>query len=508
MTDGADAQRSHWVPADTRISRESLAKSGFQFLWKVKLDNQAAQLNSLTPAVLIDRYIGYRGFRSLALLGGSSNTVYAIDTDLSRLEWQRRIPLPSPSAASVACPGSLMASPARETSAAYPPLEAVGGGLGGRNAPARSDVGEPGEGAVTLAPALAAVARGPARRPPRLRLPAVVYVVAADGALHSLNISNGEEPGPPVKFLPPGTNAQGLTVVDGIAYAATSDCKGGSSGVWAVDLVSKQMSMWEASGSAIAATAGPAFGPDGTVFATTSTGQLVALSPKDLRLIGRYSTGGQPFTSSPVVFPYKGKTLVAAATKDGRIHLVDGASLGAPDPQPGAFQTPAYSSSGGFAPSSLATWQASDGVRWVLAATAGAPVPGSGFTPANGLITNGAIATWRVADRNGTISLEPGWVSRDMISPLVPMILNGVVFAVSSGEFRSDDSNVPVQERVRKSSGAVLYALDGLTGKTIWDSGGVITSFVHSGALSGQVGQVYLETFDETLYAFGFPMEH
>ena len=66
MTDGADAQRSHWVPADTRISRESLAKSGFQFLWKVKLDNQAAQLNSLTPAVLIDRYIGYRGFRSLA----------------------------------------------------------------------------------------------------------------------------------------------------------------------------------------------------------------------------------------------------------------------------------------------------------------------------------------------------------------------------------------------------------------------------------------------------------
>ena len=98
MTDGADAQRSHWIPADTRISREGLEKPGFQFLWKLKLDNQAVQLNSLTPAVLIDRYIGYRGFRSLALLAGSSNAIYAIDTDLSRLEWQHRLPLPPPSA--------------------------------------------------------------------------------------------------------------------------------------------------------------------------------------------------------------------------------------------------------------------------------------------------------------------------------------------------------------------------------------------------------------------------
>jgi outer membrane protein assembly factor BamB len=506
MTDGADAQRSHWIPADTRISREGLEKPGFQFLWKLKLDNQAVQLNSLTPAVLIDRYIGYRGFRSLALLAGTSNTIYAIDTDLSRLEWQHRLPLPPPSAGSVACPGGLTANAARETSAAYPPLEPVGGGLGGRSAPARSDAGEPGQGAVTLAPALAAVARGPARRPPRPRLPAILYVVAADGALHALNMSNGEEPGPAVNFLPPGANAQGLIVLDGIAYAATSGCNGASSAVWALDLASQQVSMWEASGGAIAGTAGPAFGPDGTVFATTSAGELVALSPKSLRLMGTYTTGEQPFTSSPVVFPYKGRTLAAAATKDGRIHLVDVASLGNSDTQP-PFKTSIYSAGGGFAPGALATWQDLEGVRWVMAAATGAPTPGSGFSPANGPVANGAVAAWRVADRDGAISLEPGWLSRDMISPLAPMIINGVVFAVSSGEFRSGN-DLPVAERIGKSSAAVLYALDGVTGKTIWDSGRTITSFVHSGGLSGQVGQLYLETFDETLYAFGFPMEH
>ena len=92
MTSGGDAQRSYWIPADTRISRESLERPGFELLWKMKLDNQAVELNSLTPAILIDRYIGYRGFRSLAFVGGSSNTVSAVDTDLSRLEWHHRFP--------------------------------------------------------------------------------------------------------------------------------------------------------------------------------------------------------------------------------------------------------------------------------------------------------------------------------------------------------------------------------------------------------------------------------
>jgi outer membrane protein assembly factor BamB len=75
------------------------------------------------------------------------------------------------------------------------------------------------------------------------------------------------------------------------------------------------------------------------------------------------------------------------------------------------------------------------------------------------------------------------------------MIINGVVFAVSSGENRPTEN-------------AVLYALDGATGNVLWDSGKSITSFVHGGGLSGGAGQLYLETSDQTLYAFGFPVEH
>jgi outer membrane protein assembly factor BamB len=65
-----------------------------------------------------------------------------------------------------------------------------------------------------------------------------------------------------------------------------------------------------------------------------------------------------------------------------------------------------------------------------------------------------------------------------------------------------------VNQRVQRSSPAVLYALDGATGQVLWDSGKTITSFVHSGGLSGGASELYVETFDETLYAFGFPIEH
>lgn len=509
MTSGADAQRSHWIPADTKINRETLNKPGFQVLWKVKLSNEAVQFNSLTPAVLMDRYIGYRGFRSLAFLGGSANTVFAIDTDLSRVEWQQRLHLPAPPAGSLGCPGGLTANVARETTVGYPPLEAVGGGLGGRGGPARSDVARPGEGAVTIRASIAAAAaRGGGPRPPRQRRAAVVYVVAGDGMLHSLYISNGMEPEPALPFLPPNANAKGLIVLDRIAYAATAteNCSGVSSGVWALDLDSKQISHWEPSAGAVVGSTGPAFGPDGTVYAATSSGQLAALSGGGLKLMASYATDGQPFTSSPVVFPYKGKTLVAAATQDGRIHLLDGMALGGPDHKTALFKTMPYSSKG-FAPSALATWLDADGVRWVLAAAAAAAGSSPGFSQTNGSVTNGAITTWRVADYHGAITLEPGWLSRDMIAPLTPAVINGVVFAVSSGEFASGE-NLPVAERVRRSSPAILYALDGATGRKLWDSGRTITSFVHSGGVTGESGQVYLETYDETLYAFGFPTEH
>jgi outer membrane protein assembly factor BamB len=118
------------------------------------------------------------------------------------------------------------------------------------------------------------------------------------------------------------------------------------------------------------------------------------------------------------------------------------------------------------------------------------------------------ITAFKVVDRDGTPAIETGWTSREMTSPLSPVIINGVVFALASGEFRTSDNKITAAQRVQRSIPAVLYALDGATGKELWNSGKTITSFVHGGGLSANGGQIYVGTYDGTLYAFGFPMEH
>jgi outer membrane protein assembly factor BamB len=170
--------------------------------------------------------------------------------------------------------------------------------------------------------------------------------------------------------------------------------------------------------------------------------------------------------------------MVAIASKDGRVLLLP-STLGT-----AAFKTPAAASE--IVSSGLATWQDSDGTRWLLSPAAS------------------SVVAWKVVDKGGAPSMEQGWSSRDLVSPLPPMVINGVVFAVSSGEFRSKDAKTTVS----KSSHAVLYALDARTGKELWSSGNTITSFIHSGGLSGGASQLYLQTHDGTLYAFGFPIEH
>jgi outer membrane protein assembly factor BamB len=90
------------------------------------------------------------------------------------------------------------------------------------------------------------------------------------------------------------------------------------------------------------------------------------------------------------------------------------------------------------------------------------------------------------------------------VSPTTPAVVNGVVFALSSG--LSMEKGTAAQ-RAKKSVPAVLYALDGATGKELWTSGATITSFVPGIGPSAGESQVYVVTYDGTLYTFGVPME-
>ena len=521
LTESSDAQRSAWIRTDAKINRESMEKrdkyTGFQFLWKMKLNNKANQLNSLHPPATLDRLIGFRGFRMLGFVAGSSNKVFTIDTDLGRMEWEKELKAaPASRPGTVSCPGGMTTGIIRPLLAAIPP--APTGPVGrGRNTPAKSAVGEPGQGGVTLAnvrpnqPSPAPPTTAPAAPPPRPNPanpaggqlgagPFLIQALAGDGMFHSMHLSNGADFEPPVRFLPAGANASGFALVDQVAYAATTgSCNGVADGLWALDLSTKQVANWK---GAVAGTVGAAFDGSGTVYVTTGNGgdhanSIVALEPKTLKVRAGYS-GGAEFTSSPVVFDHKGRTMIAAATKDGRIHLLDSANPGS-----AVATSTAWSSS--FVPGALSSWQDRDGTRWVLAAVEGSTP--SGFTPQEGGAATGSVVAWKLVEANGRIAIEPGWASRNLSSPLPPTIINGVVFAVAGGEYRTA-GRLSAAERIRRSGKAVIYALDGQTGRELWNSGATVTSFARGAAISGGMGQIYLTTHDGTIYTFGFPMEH
>jgi hypothetical protein len=517
VTENADPQRAATVKADAKINKDSVAKPGaVKFLWKLKLKNSPRQLNNLTPPATLERLIGYRGFRMLGFVAGSDDNLFTIDTDLGRMEWEKRLnAAPRTQASTLACPGGMTTGVARPTLSA---IAAGGGGFGpGRNTPAKSTVGEPWAGATTLS-VVRPQPNFPTGPPPGTQRPAarpgapplgggfggspnLIYALASDGMLHSMHLSGGQEYQPPVNFLPPGANASGLIIVDGKAYAMTSQsCNGVANGLWAYDFETQQASIWKGS---VAGSAGAAFGPDGTIYVATGAGEgaansIVAIDPKTLQTKSACAAGRE-FVSTPVVFEYKGKTLVAAAASDGRVHLVDAANL-----TTAVSVTP--STSKDSAPGALASWQDREGSRWILVAHTGAlPV---GFTSAGGAVTKGAILAWKLGEEGGKLTLKPGWASRNLVSPLTPTVINGVVLATSSGEFRTNDSKTAAAMRAARSGRAVIYLLDGATGKELWSSGTAITSFARGNALSGGMGQFYLTTYDGTIYAFGFPLEH
>ncbi len=236
--------------------------------------------------------------------------------------------------------------------------------------------------------------------------------------------------------------------------------RGVESGVWALDITTKQVAHWKPERGDIAGSGGPVFAPDGTMYAATTAGEIIALAPRTLDVKERYQPGGT-FTTSPVIFPYRLRSLMAAAMSDGTIHLLDLSSLAAP-------VTKSAPDSARVVRGEFTTWQSANGTRWLLAA--------------NG----NTIITWKLVDHDGAVSIEPGWTVRDMKPAGQPMVINGVVFVLSTA----------------------LHAIDSETGRELWNSGTTLATSVRSGYLSGGAGQLYVSTNDGTVYAFGFPMEH
>lgn len=490
---GSDAQRSGWQKSDSRITKENV--KDFQLVLKRKLANGQPGPRSLTPPVVIGNLISYRGFKELAFVVGSSGHVWSIDADIDRMFWDRQ--LSAAPTADASCGAGVTAIPALT-----PPMNFA--------------AGRPRPAAGARPPAATPPATAPAAPVGRISATGFgasrpVFVLAADGKLHQLNSATGEDQFPPLQFLPPNGRASSLTLHNGVLYTAgKAGCTGAQNGVWAVNLTEadpKPVSFTYTGGSA-GGIGGFALGNDGTVYLQTGAGQadpaagkwaetLLALTPKDLKVKQYFRAPGSGAVT-PVVFTWKEKELVVSAGKNGSLFVHDAQALGGSDHKAPLYETAALSSAGVWG--GLSTWEDSEGIRWVLAPVWGALAPNLKSLATTGDATHGAIVAFKLEEQQGKAILTPTWVSRDMRSPLPPVITSGVVFAVSAGEYTRD-------ERPAGSTNAVLYALDGTTGKEMYSTGNQVGAAANLTGVTVANGRVYFTTTDSTLYAFGVFLE-
>ena len=256
---------------------------------------------------------------------------------------------------------------------------------------------------------------------------------------------------------------------------------------------------WQSDRSVAFATSGTAIVAIGPGTATDGgyANAIVALDPKTLALKDWFTQPGVAFVAPPVLFQESGKDIVAVTTRDGRIPLLDAASLGGSNHATPLFASASLTDGAAtFSAQSPAMWQervtppATDGTRWLLVPVSGR-LPASTGAALNGAVSTGAILAVKIGYQGGSFSVQPGWISQNIAAPLTPIVVNGVVFAASA------PANAP----------AALYALSGVTGATLWQSGETIKSPLSGRSLWVGSGHVFAGTRDGTVYAFAFAME-
>lgn len=469
------------------------AAQDFKFLWKVQLGKPAGTNDSFSEPLLKQRLINGRGFKDL-VYWGDSDTLYAVDNELGRVEWQKHFDLPRSSAAGPCRAGGLQI--------VMEPPPAIN-----FNAQRRPGTPPPPQ---------------PAPVPPgdrKLGMKAGsgffglqgIYALTSDGYLHEQVLTTGDDFAPPVKFLSGnGVHPYGLNILGNTIVAVTGQhCGEVENGAWTLQMT--------ASGYPVAHYTPEQLDPlnltglplaeDGTGFLVTGPGSareelhpnsIVALDTRNGLQVKDWYTprGGYADLQhvSPVVFAYKGKELIIAPGADGRIVLLDATSLGGANHRTALFESSPFSKAGAKHNwDSFAAWQDKQNDTWVIASISAAVTDAGRAVATHGETVHGAYVAFKVEGDAETPKLTPVWVSRDLLNPAPPVITNDVVIALSSGDAQSH---------------AILYVLNATDGKELYSSKDEIPTHTHFSGVSFGNSHAYFTDHDHVLYAFGIGMEH
>lgn len=528
-----DPERTGWAKAETTLTKQNAARLALK--WKAQLDAPPTRTNThatLTDPLIVENVTTRNGTKTLVMIASGENNVYALDAASGDVVWERKFPNTQkpPQPPSGLCPNNLNATPVID------------------------------------------------------KEHGLLYVLMNDGNLRALGLADGDDRMAPAGFTAPYSRNWSLNLVDGMIYTSTSrGCGGATSVISGIDLTKpnhpvvkfypstgKASGPWGRGGivhiptGMIAQTADGVYDPASGRFGNSMLGLT-----KDLRLTDSYTPANWEYlnrkdfdlgAASPTVFAFDRWTLVAAAAKEGVIYLLDAVNLGGANHQSPLYVSPRYGNDDetfGYTGvwGSLSTWVDTKGQRWLLVPMEGPPAKETvgQFPLQNGNVVNGSVMAFRVKKEKSKPVLEPVWMSHDLDLPGMPVVANGVVYVIATGDrardaFRpagmggprppgaprrpglfggpTNQVNVgePGSERdaawltaqnepggqvpgKRYSGGidlthAILYAFDAETGKELYSSKDVVDSWNHYGGIALAGGQVYLTTYDARVFAF------
>lgn len=481
-TFGHDPQRTGWATEETSLTTQNV--TGFELKWKTHVQNEPKFFTALTAPVVATDVETSTGKKSLVFVAGSSNNAYALDEATGNIVWSRSfssrvLPGTGPFQGTWVCPNGLNATPTIDRAAG------------------------------------------------------TLYILAMDGRLFGLDLATGKDKFPPVPFIAPFAKSWSLNLVDGLVYTSLSQlCGDAASGFYSMDIANprrplvRRLLLSTTDSAGIWGRGGPVVGKNHRIYGLTADGKLdpangeysssvAAASLPDLELVDYFSPRDwQQVTekdldmgaTSPVWFTFDRYNLLAGGGKQAVLYLMDADSLGGSDHQSPLYTTPVLANEnrsfqGQGIWGSLAFWKDTQGQSWVYVPIWG---PLSSHAPkfpiANGPCPHGSILAFRVVTdgQTGKPTLAPAWSSGDFNLPDPPVIANGVLFALSTGE-----NAIQTSDRFKNTRPATLHALDAQTGKVLYQSGNEMTTWVHFSGLAIANARVIAVDHDSWVYCFG-----
>ena len=481
LTWGHDPQRTGSNPDEKILNKDNVSKLEVKWIAQISTAPKGYILSTMTAPVLATVNTA-QGPAVRLYVVGSDNTVFAVNAASGKIAWQKANPntMKEPKQGDYRCPNSQNATPVIDKEAG------------------------------------------------------IIYVSTNDGKLRGFSLLDGAERMVPANFTDPFARNWSLNLIDGVIYSPTArGCLNMQSHFTALDLkdaVRHPLEYYTNTGITSGAwgRGGLVQGPKG-LLAQTADGpydpasgkfgdSVVAVTAKNFRLQDSFTPANFDYlnkmdldlgSGNPVVFPFEQWTLAAVVGKESVIYLLDTNSLGGADHHTPLYASPRWGNDEAKLHDrgiwGITTAQDSQGRRWLYAPMLGPPAKDAPkFRQSYGPADQGSMMAFEVRKdaSTGKPVLAPMWMSREMHAPEPPTIANGVVYVLLSGK-TSDESRGTIKPPPGLNPNAVLYALDAETGRELYSSNKLISSFTHFNEPVVAGGQVYVCTWDGKIYAFG-----